>query len=116
MNDFVKVDTKLVRVDSIKTVDLSSLESRGTITVCSLNPSSQLIWDTVSGADAINTVMKLCPSALEGQRLKWIRHKWAIHNLIGHPVMQLLSFVKLHKWAIQVHERTIPRPVVSEIK
>jgi hypothetical protein len=34
-----------------------------------------------------------------------------IHNIIGHPVMQLLAFFGFYRAAFWVHDKTVPRPV-----
>lgn len=62
------------------------------------------------GNDAIEAVMALKPSTLEGRRLKWNKNAWVVHNLIGHPVMQLLAFLGLKRHAIWFHDVTTPRP------
>jgi len=67
-------------------------------------------WYTLEGNDAIEALMLLKPSALEGRRLRWARNAWLVHNLIGHPLMQVLCWLGLYQWGIAVHERTIPRP------
>lgn len=54
--------------------------------------------------------MVVKPSALEGQRLKWPKRAWMIHNLIGHPGMQLLALLGYYDLAMRLHEITIPRP------
>jgi hypothetical protein len=58
--------------------------------------------------------MRLCPSYLEGKQLKYVKHAWSIHNLLGHPLMQLLAWVKLTKWGMKVHDITIPAPKAIE--
>lgn len=62
------------------------------------------------GNDAIEAVMALKPSALEGRRLKWKKNAWVVHNLVGHPGMQLLAWMGFHKSAIRFHDWTTPRP------
>jgi hypothetical protein len=62
------------------------------------------------GNDAIETVMLLKPSALEGRRLNWPKHAWAVHNLIGHPVMQVLAWLRFYRAAIRFHDWTTPAP------
>lgn len=64
----------------------------------------------VSGHQAVDLVMRVCPQALEGRRLRWARHAWAFHNLIAHPLLQILAWVGLTKLGIKVHDMTIPRP------
>ena len=63
------------------------------------------------GHDAIEAAMLLKPSILEGRKLWWLRYRWMIHNLIGHPVMQLLAMFRQHRLALRVHDATVPRPV-----
>ncbi|HTM68900.1 MAG TPA: hypothetical protein VL426_06410 [Candidatus Binatia bacterium] len=65
------------------------------------------------GIQAIEALMLLKPSALEGRRLRWAKNAWAVHNLIGHPLMQLLAFLRLHRLAMRVHDGTVPRPKES---
>ena len=62
------------------------------------------------GNDAIEAIMALKPSTLEGRRLKWNKNAWVVHNLIGHPVMQMLAFLGLKRHAIWFHDVTTPRP------
>lgn len=65
----------------------------------------------VINTEAIELAMLIKPSVLEGKRLKWATRAWMVHNLVGHPLMQLLSLFGMHQHAISVHERTIPRPI-----
>jgi hypothetical protein len=65
-----------------------------------------------TGVDAIEAVWLLKPSALEGRRLKWRKHAWAYHNLVGHPVMQIMAWLGFHKAAIKFHDDTTPMPRV----
>ncbi len=58
---------------------------------------------TASGIHAIEAAMLLCPAALENRRMRWARHMWSLHNLVGHPLMQLLA-------AFWVHDVTVPKP------
>ncbi len=44
--------------------------------------------------------------------MKWYCN-WPVHNIIGHPMMQILMWVGLvyppaMRWAIQFHDRTCP--------
>ena len=36
------------------------------------------------------------------------RFKYTIHNMIGHPLMEIFSLVGLHKLADWVHDVTLP--------
>lgn len=39
------------------------------------------------------------------------RFSWSLHNLIGHPLMELLYLVGLNSAAHWAHDLTIPRSV-----
>lgn len=63
-----------------------------------------------NGFDAIEAVMAIKPSALEGRRLKWHKGAWWTHNMFGHPIMQILASLGFTKAAIRFHDYTTPRP------
>ena len=65
---------------------------------------------TIEGLDAIDAVMQAKPSIIEGKRFDFKKGAWVIHNLIGHPLMQILALIHLFKLSIWIHEITIPRP------
>lgn len=69
---------------------------------------------TLYGTHAVDAVYLCQPSLLEGSRFRWVKGAWALHNLVGHPLMQLLSFAGFHKAAFWVHDNTIPKPVYAE--
>jgi hypothetical protein len=62
------------------------------------------------GQDALSIVLSLKPSSLEGRRRRWKKGSWAYHNLVGHPVMQILAWLGYGKAAVRFHDRTIPDP------
>ena len=37
------------------------------------------------------------------------RFKFTIHNLFGHPIMELLNIFGFHKAAMWVHDSTLPK-------
>ena len=37
------------------------------------------------------------------------RFKYTIHNMIGHPIMELFSILGLHNWAKWIHDVTLPK-------
>jgi hypothetical protein len=39
-----------------------------------------------------------------------LRRAWLVHNLLGHPVMQLLALLRLYRWAFWAHDATVPQP------
>jgi hypothetical protein len=61
------------------------------------------------GFDAVEAVYALKPTAVEGERaLKWEEGSWAFHNIVGHPVMQILAWIGFKKAAIWIHDVTAP--------
>ncbi|OPZ34125.1 MAG: hypothetical protein BWY99_02652 [Synergistetes bacterium ADurb.BinA166] len=64
----------------------------------------------IRGQAAIDLVMRRCPEALEGRRLRWARNAWAFHNLVAHPLLQLLHWAGLTKLGLRIHDATVPRP------
>lgn len=112
---FIKADDKLIAVDTVTWLDLENLEA-GQVVVHHLDGTG-LHKSKVTGFFAIEAVMILKPSALEGRRLQWPKHAWVVHNLVGHPVMQLLAFMgalthykPFYTWAMWVHDATTPSP------
>lgn len=103
---FVHVDGHIWNIDNIIKVDVSRIEEL-IVKVFPLKgqPAS------VRGAAAIDLVMALKPSVLEGKRLRWLRRAWAIHNLVGHPLMQIAAFFKQYRLAMYLHEATVPKPL-----
>lgn len=103
---FVSFNDKIVNIDTISVITFDSLVSDGHIDIHYRNGEIE----RVAGREAVEIMMRLCPSALEGHRLKFLKHRWAIHNLIGHPLMQLLSWLGCRSWGLRVHDATVPVP------
>lgn len=102
---FVLVDKHIWNIDNIIKVDVSRIEE---LSVKVFPSKGQPI--VVKGAPAIDLVMSIKPSVLEGKRLRWLKRAWAIHNLVGHPLMQIAAFLKQYRLAMYLHEVTVPRP------
>jgi len=102
---FIRVGRKILPVVDIRDIDLDHLE-QGTIRI-NLHSGHSL---ESRGIEAIDILMQVKPSALEGKRLKWDRNVWAAHNLLIHPAMQILAFCGLKRQAVRLHDATIPRP------
>lgn len=105
MTPFIQVGNLIVHRDEISHIDLRGINDLKVIVHFSGGEQS-----TVVGIQAIEVVMTTKPSALESKRLRWQRHRWAIHNLVGHPLMQFLAFFKMYDLAMRVHDATVPRP------
>lgn len=103
MPGFVRVGERLLRASAITSVDTTRLEDLE-VTVHHEDGKFR-----ASGSDAIDVVMALRPSALEGRRLRFARRAWAVHNLVGHPLMQALAWVGLRELGLWVHDATAPR-------
>lgn len=66
---------------------------------------------TLTDIDALELAMRLKPSVLESRRLRWPRWAWMVHNMVGHPVMQVLALLRWYRAAFWVHDATVPRPL-----
>lgn len=64
----------------------------------------------MAGHQAIDLLMRICPSALEGAQLKYAKNAWAFHNLVAHPLLQLCSWFGFHKLGFMIHDHTAPEP------
>lgn len=106
---FVHYNDKIVNTHDISTVIIDELVEKGHIVVKRIGFTEEV----VKGPEAVNLVMRLCPDALEGKRMKFIRNSWAIHNLIGHPLMQIFSWLGLPKLGIKIHDGTVPNPITK---
>lgn len=106
---FVHYNGKIVNTHDISSIIFEELTTKGQILVKRIGATEEV----VSGIEAVNLVMRLCPEALEGKKLKYLRHRWAIHNLFGHPLMQLLSWLHLTRLGLKIHDITIPNPITK---
>ena len=101
---FIKTTDHLIPVNSVIDVDISMIE-HGEVTITTKKTSYKAY-----GFDAIEAVMLLKPSALEGKSFRWQKNAWAFHNFFGHPIVQILSWMGLKKQAVQFHDWTTPTP------
>lgn len=112
---FVKIDHFLINKNRIDCLNVS-VSGVGTITaVVEFNDDNTGRFKKIfHDQEAIDIVMRLGPQLFEGNpRFKFARHQWAFHNLIAHPLMQILAFFGLTKLGLRVHDATIPRPKVD---
>lgn len=101
----VKAGNSLIRYELVREVRIPNIEVEEAIIVT--HDGEQHV---ANGFDAIEAVMLFKPSALEGRRLRWKAGAWALHNIFGHPAMQVLAWLGLKRWAIRLHDATTPRP------
>lgn len=104
-NDFVIANDRLLSIRSIKSLDLSRIEDL--VIVIHHDAGSE----KVERIQAIECLMQLRPSALENRRLRWKKHAWSLHNLIGHPLMQIFAYMRCYRFAMLAHDLTVPRPL-----
>lgn len=102
---FIQLGNHLVREQDIESVDVSNLKD-GRIVVLMRQQCKAIVVEGIQAFDAIN---QLHPSAVEGVRLTFGWNTWVVHNLVAHPLMQILAFARLHKAAFWVHDGTVPR-------
>lgn len=105
VSDFFRSGGSLLRLSDVREVDVRQLADYRV----SVHLKDNRVFD-LSGPDAIELVMLTKPSVLEGRRLRWVRHAWAIHNLVGHPGMQILAWLGYTKVGLWFHDVTTPRP------
>ncbi len=108
---FLLVDGQLINAGTISTINFSKIED---LQLVIHRTNGQV--HAVSGIQTIDILMALRPSAFEGKRMRWPRFAWAVHNLIGHPLMQLFAFIGKHELAMTIHDITVPRPQGRKIK
>lgn len=106
MPSFVKAGDAVIDTTEIRRIDCERLVHDGWVLVEYVSGRTERF----RGADAIDIVMRTCPSFFEGRRMRWIRHSWAIHNIVGHPVMQILTWLGRPDLGLKVHDATIPTP------
>lgn len=106
LSDFFKVGEFVVAKAHVVSLDFSQIQD---LKVQVHTSCGQVLL--AEDIDAIELALATKPSILEGKRLRWPRLVWAIHNLFAHPVMQLLAFAKLYKWAFWLHDVTVPKPL-----
>ncbi len=100
----IKNQTQVVPVDQVVRAETSRM--REFILTVHLKDGSQM---ECSGLDAIESLLALKPSALEGiETIKWKKGAWIVHNLIAHPVMQILALLGFVKAGLWIHDVSVP--------
>lgn len=102
---FVKAGNDIIPIRDIERIDIARLE-QGVVAV--LYKGRML---EAQDFDAFEILMLLHPAAIEGRRLRWAKNAWAFHNLVAHPLMQLMVWLGFKRQAIRLHDATVPRPL-----
>ncbi len=97
---------RIIPVAQITGLDISGLVTEEVVIVTTTEGDF-----IATGFHAIEAVMAIKPSAMEGRRLRWRKGAWAVHNMIGHPVMQILAWFGFGAAAVRFHDWTTPRPL-----
>ena len=103
----IKVKSRLLRTTAIVSVACERLEKDGMIVVA-WEVANDKILTTLTGQEALDFLMKFSPEMLEGKRLKSRRNAWAFHNLVAHPLLQILAWAGHTKLGLKIHDKTIP--------
>jgi hypothetical protein len=103
---FIKAGDTLIPLQDVESVDIGNI-AQGSLRVTYGGGKTAEARDF----DAFEIVMLLHPAALEGRRLRWEKNAWALHNLVAHPLMQLMVWLGFRRQAIRLHDATVPRPV-----
>lgn len=100
----VKAGNDLIPIIWVEEIDIETIE-QGFITIKANGKTYES-----RGFDAIETVMIFKPSALEGRRLKWRKNAWFFHNMVAHPIVQILASLGFKRQAVRFHDWTTPTP------
>ncbi len=106
MTKFIKASDLLIPFASIESVDMSQIE-QGYVDITHGGGQKRRAFDF----DAFEIVMLLNPAAVEGRRLRFAKNAWAFHNLIAHPLMQIMVWLGFRKKALWLHDITVPKPL-----
>jgi hypothetical protein len=105
---FIHFNGKIHNANKISSIDCSDFATTGEITI-HFTSGCEVVRD----AEAIVVITQLCPAVLEGKEAKYHRHAWAVHNIVGHPLMQIFSWLGMAKFGIEIHDLTIPQPIIK---
>ena len=105
--ELVQVGEMVVPRNDIRTIDMSRLEElRCTVYLADRGQPIEL-----HDMQTVDLLMRVCPKVFEGRRFRYVRHSWALHNLVAHPLMQVCAFLGKPKLGLWIHDATVPRPV-----
>lgn len=105
-DQFLKSENVIFKRDDISSIDCSNVEELKLTVLLSSGISIP-----VEGIHALELIMQVKPSMLEGRRIKGYKAskiKWFLHNMLGHPLLQLFALLRLYKIAFWIHEVTVP--------
>lgn len=108
--EFLMVGKKVVPLSTVRWADFSRLASEGVVQVCLENPMHRDVSGTfdLHGAEAVEALLVIHPVALEAAGARWLKRSWTLHNLIGHPLLEILARLGFPKLGLRVHDATMP--------
>lgn len=107
-SDYAVLDTCSIPFSQIKQIDYRDLATTGVVYVWANDVHQPL---TCSGFLALELVWLTSPAALEGVVGRvWKRHSWTLHNLVAHPLMEVLALIGMRRAAVWIHDSTVPKP------
>ena len=114
--EFLVAENHIIPISEIMRANISDVEKGSVQLFVRGYENSASYTVTARGFDAIEAVMLLKAGVIEGRRgmLRWERGAWAFHNVVAHPVMQLLAWIGYRKAAVRFHDSTVPVPRLSE--
>lgn len=101
---FVKTDRDIVAIANIASIECAEVEQ---LKVFVRTYDGQVLIAT--DIHALELVMQTCPSMLEGKAFRAPKRAWLVHNLIAHPLMQILALMGFYKAAFRIHDATVPQ-------
>lgn len=101
----LKAGNLLIPFMDVGHIDLDGIE-RGSVLIVMKDGAVH----EARGFDALEAVMAVKPSAVEGVRLRWKPHAWAFHNVVAHPLVQILAWCGFKRAAVRFHDWTTPAP------
>jgi hypothetical protein len=101
----LKAGENLIPIHKIARVEIGNIENSEAVIVT--DDGDRFV---ALGFDAIEAVWLFKPSSVEGRRLRWKKGAWAFHNVVAHPLMQVLAWCRMPKLAIWLHDTTVPVP------
>jgi len=102
---FIHFNGKLVNTDVITNVEIKDYSTHREIIV----RYSDNTFEIVTG-DASSVIDDLYPSVLEGSYNEYGKTAWIIHNIIGHPLSEIFSLLKMNRMSKWIHDVTLPKP------
>jgi hypothetical protein len=105
---FFRAGDSIFAVAAVRQMDLSEFERKGWLWIRLDDGSTHKL----DGVPALEALMRIFPAAVEGARFRFRRHAWAFHNLVAHPLLQLLVWIGKPQLGMKIHDGTVPTPTI----